>query len=280
MKHSKTGTMTEQHEPQSCTQTAAATAPFVSFAGWIFDLDGTLIDSAPDLLAALGRLLNHTGRDRQILPGARATVSHGADAMLAYAFPDLDAAERLALRDPFLDDYAACVGEASRPFDGIDELLEALEQRGCPWGIVTNKPRRFTTPLLERLGLDQRASVVVCGDTLAHAKPHPAPMVHAAKALGVLAENCIAIGDAERDIQAARAAGIASAVAHWGYLSADDRPHQWGATHHLVTPRDALAWLVDPATRASTSEPAEQPHPASEPLLTRPKLPPRTPPPA
>ena len=210
----------------------------------LFDLDGTLVDTAPDL----GHALN-LQRARHGLPplddaAIRPQASHGARGLLGLGFglhPDDPAFARM--REEFLQLYADNLFHHSRPFDGIVDLLVELEARGYAWGVVTNKPARFTEPLMSILELAERARCIVSGDTCPHPKPHPAPMLAAAELCGARPDECLYLGDAERDVEAARAAGMPALVAAWGYIDADDRPHEWGAHGHILHPLDTLAYL-------------------------------------
>ena len=210
----------------------------------LFDLDGTLLDTAPDFVVALNAL-----RAEEALPPLPASrirpyVSHGSPAMIRVGFdselehPDF---ERRRLR--FLDHYAAVLGQGTVLFDGMQEVLRTLEARGLVWGIVTNKPGWLTTPLLASLNLDQRAACVISGDTTPRAKPHPDPLLAAARNLGIAPSACLYVGDAERDVEAARAAGMPVLVALYGYLAAEDRPAQWGGDGSIACAQDLLAWI-------------------------------------
>jgi len=210
----------------------------------LFDLDGTLIDTAPDLSYAL-----NLQRARHGLPSLAADIirpqaSHGARGLLGLGF-DLhpDDSRFAPMREEFLELYAANICRHSRPFPGILELLDALEQRGLAWGVVTNKPARFTEPLMSILDLAERATCIVSGDTCPQSKPHPAPMLAAAELCGATPAQCLYLGDAERDIQAARAAAMPALVAAWGYLDAADQPHTWGAHAQIRHPAETLDYL-------------------------------------
>jgi phosphoglycolate phosphatase len=209
----------------------------------LFDLDGTLLDSAPDFVATIAVL--RAGRGEPSMPGAqlRPHVSRGARAMLAAAFPALDEAGREALVQPFLDVYRGELAKHGGPFDGVEALLSAIESSGSRWGIVTNKPEALARALLPLLGWQSRCAVLVGGDTLAVRKPDPLPLLHAARALGVVAGDCVYVGDDERDIAAARAAGMPSVVALWGYRLDDDDPAAWQGDVLAGAPAD----LFDPA---------------------------------
>jgi 2-phosphoglycolate phosphatase len=210
----------------------------------LFDLDGTLLDTALDLLPAIDQLLAQ--QDRPPCPPEilRPLVSQGSGAMLAAAFGiDTQHRDMPLLKERFLELYRQRIAVATRPFPGIESLLGEVEQRGMPWGVVTNKPGWLTLPLLEQLGFRQRASCIVSGDTTAHAKPHPGPLLHASEQLGVATRHCLYLGDAEKDMQAARAAGMFAVAAGFGYLAAGDRPERWPADLTIEHPEQLRAWL-------------------------------------
>ncbi len=210
----------------------------------LFDLDGTLADTGPDLAEALNQTLQHAGRAPLPYATIRPVVSHGGTALLQLGFGDsLPENEFDNLRNYFLDYYLHHIAEATRLFPGMEELLRLIEARGMNWGVVTNKPAWLTTPLLAALDLTRRAATIVSGDTLPQRKPHPAPMLHACTEAGSSAAECIYLGDAERDIAAGRNAGMRTLVALFGYLGADDRPDEWGADGMISTPQELLAWL-------------------------------------
>ncbi len=213
----------------------------------LFDLDGTLADTAPDLAAALNRLLAEHGRRPVSLERARPVTSSGARGMLQVGFGiDPQDSEYDRLKARFLDLYAERICAETRLFDGIAELLAALEGRGLAWGVVTNKPERFTVSLLEALELRARAACVVGGDTTERAKPHPEPLLHAAQALGVEAARCLYVGDDLRDVQAARAAGMQVVAAAYGYLGEGGDPRAWGADAVVAHPLEVLNYLGTP----------------------------------
>lgn len=210
----------------------------------LFDLDGTLLDTAPDLVRALNEVRAEAGLEPLPYAEVRPHVSHGSSALVALGFDAAPGSAPFeALRERLLAAYHAGVARESRPFPGIEQVLATLEARGVPWGIVTNKPAWLTTPLLATLGLAHRAACVVSGDTAARAKPHPDPLLAAAAALALAARECLYVGDAERDITAARSAGMPVLVALYGYLGADDRPLEWGADGCIGHATDLLAWL-------------------------------------
>ena len=211
--------------------------------GVLFDLDGTLLDSAPDMLATVNRMREARGRAPMVLEGLRPHVSRGARAMSAAAFPDVPAERVPELVPEFLEVYRGELGRHSRPFDGVEAMLETLEIAGTRWGIVTNKPEYLAREILPQLGWDTRCRVLVGGDTLPERKPHPLPLLHAARAIGIAPAQCVYIGDDRRDIDAARAAGMPSVVALWGYRLDDDDPAAWQGDAMIGSPQD----LLDPA---------------------------------
>lgn len=197
--------------------------------GVFFDLDGTLVDTAPDMVAVLSGLQRDLGREPVPYELARASVSHGALGLVNVAFPSVDEAERARLHQEFLDRYEQAVCIDSAVFPGLAELLDLLERNGRPWGVVTNKPERMTLPLLEKLGLSKRMACAVSGDTLPQRKPHPAPLLLACKQSGVAPGQSIFVGDDARDITAGRAAGMTTIAAAYGYIVAEDDPVLWEA---------------------------------------------------
>jgi phosphoglycolate phosphatase len=208
----------------------------------LFDLDGTLADTAPDLAAAVNLLRSARGLAPTAYEILRPTASAGARGMIGASFgltPD-DAGFQ-ELRDGFLTNYAAAMAVHSSLFPGVVELLDGIEAAGLRWGVVTNKPARFTDPLLPQIGLGH-AACAVSGDTTAHAKPHPAPLLEAAARLGLAPEQCWYVGDDLRDIQAGRAAGMATIAAGWGYCGAVE-PQAWQADYLLLQPLEILALL-------------------------------------
>ncbi len=209
----------------------------------LFDLDGTLLDTAPDMVTALNALRQEQGLPGLPFPQVRPLVSHGAGALVRRGFPDAEGAIFESLRKRFLTLYAGTLAVATRPYGGVAEALTYLESQAIPWGIVTNKPQGLAGPLLERLGLHGRAGAIVCGDTLPERKPHPRPLLHAAAQLGVDPAAVIYIGDAERDVLAARAAGMRAFVALYGYIPADERPREWPASGWIESSLALAAWL-------------------------------------
>jgi N-acetyl-D-muramate 6-phosphate phosphatase len=213
----------------------------------LFDLDGTVADTAPDLASAANAMRLARGLDALAYAELRPLASHGARGLLGRAFgaaPGDVGYE--ALRDEFLARYESALCVHSRLFDGIDALLRALEQEGRCWGIVTNKVARFTDPLVRALDLHRRAACVVSGDTTAHAKPHPAPLLHAVAAVGLSATEAVYVGDDLRDIDAGRAAGMTTIAVRYGYLGESTPIEHWGADHIADTPA-VLQGLLVPA---------------------------------
>lgn len=212
-----------------------------TFDAVFFDLDGTLADTAPDLAAAANRLVVERGLPPVAYEKLRPVASHGARGLIGAAFGKTPAdPEFPALRDTFLDYYEADIAVHTRLFDGMDDVLARLEAAGIRWGIVTNKIARFTVPLVAAIGLTPRASAVVSGDTTAHPKPHPAPLLHAAEVSGVAPARCLYVGDDLRDIQAGKAAGMATVTAAYGYCGDGDPPEAWGADYLIRHPAELL----------------------------------------
>jgi len=209
----------------------------------LFDLDGTLLDTAPDMIAALNALRRAEGLPDLPFEQLRGHVSHGAIRLIERGF-QLGTGPRFeALRLRFLDLYRQDLAVRTRLFDGLGEVLDTLEVLRVPWGVVTNKPGWLTEPLLAAVGLAARAGCVVCGDTLHERKPSPAPLLHAAAQLGTAPAACTYVGDAERDVQAGRAAGMRTLVAAFGYIDSDEDPVTWQADGIVTRPDDLLAAL-------------------------------------
>jgi phosphoglycolate phosphatase len=211
----------------------------------LFDLDGTLLDTAPDMAGALATLLRGLGREPLPFDTVRRQVSNGSIAMIRLAFPGLVAgsAPFEALRLQLLDLYRARIADETRLFEGFDIVLATMERAALPWGIVTNKPGWLTGPLLEQLGLAHRASAVLSGDSLPERKPDPRPLQVAAAMMGVQPADCLFIGDALRDVQAAVGAGMRPIGVRFGYLDPRDEPENWAVEGLLDRPVDLLAWL-------------------------------------
>ncbi len=210
----------------------------------LFDLDGTLIDTAPDMVNALNTLLQEEGRFPLPYQLGRSVVSHGSPALLELGFGNnlsLDNNERIRTR--FLDLYAQNLCVDTRLFTGMEKVLNYLENSGVCWGIVTNKPKRFTLPLLEQMGLHSRACSIVCGDTLTKNKPDPEPMLYALAQCGCKAENSLYVGDAQRDIEAGRDANMTTLLALFGYIANEDKVDSWGADIKIKHPVDIIEVL-------------------------------------
>ncbi|MBW9264152.1 MAG: HAD-IA family hydrolase [Candidatus Thiodiazotropha sp. (ex. Lucinisca nassula)] len=210
----------------------------------LFDLDGTFADTAADLHFALNRVLAQVGRKEISFEKVRPAVSHGSRAMLKVAF-DIEPEDPgyIELQQQFLHTYADNIAEFTKPFDGMESLIDELEARGIYWGIVTNKPAWLTDALMQQLGLSQRASAIVSGDTTSHAKPHPEPILYACQKTGIDPAQALYVGDAIRDIEAGRNAGTKTLVALFGYLDENDNPLAWQADGQIKHPLEILDWL-------------------------------------
>ena len=210
----------------------------------LFDLDGTLIDSAPDLGAAADRMRVARGLPSLPLERYRPMAGAGARGMLGVAFgiapnhPDFT-----ALREEFFSNYERCMTERTSAFEGIPELIAQLVDRGLAWGVVTNKAMRFTGPLTRGMGLFTTAAAVVGGDSTPHAKPHPEPLLEAARRLGLPPGCCVYVGDDERDVAAGRAAGMGTVAARYGYLGSNADTSAWGAHAQIKSPFELLQLL-------------------------------------
>lgn len=213
------------------------------FAAVLFDLDGTLVDTAPDMVAVLLNLQAEEGVALLDYDVARSHVSNGAAGLVNLAFPKVDAATHERLRLRYLEKYLDSVCVHSQLFPGLDKLLDSLDEGGCPWGIVTNKPMRMTDPLLAGLGLAGRFACAISGDTLTERKPDPAPLMLASKQTGVAPQRSIYVGDAERDIAAGRAAGMFTIAAAYGYIN-HDNPVDWHADHIVSDTAELTHYLL------------------------------------
>ncbi len=218
--------------------------------GVLFDLDGTLLDTAPDMAGAVNALRAEEGLPAMPFGQLRPHVSHGAARLVSIGLGCSEGPRFETLRRRFLDLYRGSLSGRTRLFDGLDSVLGWLERRRVPWGVVTNKPAWLTEPLLHELELDSRAACVISGDTLSQKKPHPLPLLHAAAVLRLPPASCAYVGDAERDIQAGRAAGMRTCVAAFGYLGEDDDPSAWLPDAIVERPEQllkALGFPGDPA---------------------------------
>ena len=209
----------------------------------LFDLDGTLIDTAPDMVTVLQHLQQERGIEPAHYDLARSYVSNGAIGLLTLGFPEIDIEFGDELHQQYLERYAEMICQESQIFDGLDGLLDQLDDLDCPWGIVTNKPEQLTEPLLIALGLAERSSCIVSGDTLSVRKPDPAPLLLGCDLIGADAATSIYIGDAERDIEAGRRAGMATIAAGYGYITEDDDPREWDA-NVIATTTEELTQIV------------------------------------
>lgn len=211
----------------------------------LFDLDGTFADTAPDLGAALNHVRSLHNLPPLPLETIRPQASHGSPGLLKRGFGITPGApDYPALRQAFLDYYTAHICVHTTLFPGTAQLVEALEQRGLPWGIVTNKPHRFTLPLMQALGYAERAGCLVSGDTCARAKPYPDPLLKAAEMLGIPPERCLFLGDDIRDIEAGRAAGTKNLIARYGYIDAQEDLAAWQADGAVDSPVELIAHLA------------------------------------
>lgn len=211
----------------------------------LFDLDGTLVDSAPDLAGAANDMRQARGLTAMPYESFRPLVGSGARGMVGAAFGvGPDEPEFAPLRDEFLTRYERRMTQETTVFANIWPLLTALEALAIPWGIVTNKAMRFTDPLIRALRLHARAAVVVAGDSTPHAKPHPAPLIEAVRRIGVEPRHCAYVGDDLRDVQAGRSAGMTTVAVRWGYLGLGDLIEAWGADHIADSPADVLKRLA------------------------------------
>ncbi len=213
----------------------------------LFDLDGTLIDSAPDLALAADEMRVRRGLTSLPVERYRSSAGAGARGMLGVAFGVTpDDAEFAPLKEEFLSNYERRMTRLTAPFADIDRLLSALQQRGLSWGVVTNKSQRFTTPLTASITLFASASVIVSGDTTPHAKPHPAPLEEAMRRVDVEPRHCLYVGDDERDMLAGRAARVGTVAARYGYLGPGADAAHWPADAAIDAPLQLLN-LLDPA---------------------------------
>ena len=208
-----------------------------------FDLDGTLVDTAPDMVGVLQELQMSYGVEPVPYELGRSHVSNGAVGLVSLAFPDETVSPESSLLCEFIDRYTAQVCTKSVLFDGIAALLDRLDDASRAWGVVTNKPAHLTEAILEKLALAERSVCTISGDTLATRKPDPAQLLHACQLAGVTTDECIYVGDAERDIEAGRRAGIATVAAGYGYVVAEDDARRWGADEFAADP-DELAQIV------------------------------------
>lgn len=218
---------------------------FSDIHGVLFDLDGTLVDSAPDLAAAVDKLRTDRGLPALPLERYRPMVGAGARGMLGVAFGmQPDHPEFEAHRDEFFVNYAACLTTRTQPFPGVNELIQGLVQRRMPWGVVTNKSTRFTQPLTSDMPIFSTAAAIISGDTTAHAKPHPEPLLEATRRMGLDPRRCVYVGDDKRDIVAGLAAGMLTVAALYGYLGEHHDAASWGAHAAVQDARELIPLLL------------------------------------
>ena len=209
----------------------------------LFDLDGTLADTAPDLIGAINRSRKKAGLSNISFEQLRPLVSLGIDTLVRHGFNTADQNVITEKKDEVLEDYKKNIALTTHLFEGFEKVLEELEHGGLPWGIVTNKPTYLTTALLDALDLKQLAACVIAGDTLSYSKPHPAPLLKAARDICVDPSDCLYVGDSESDVLAAKAAGMRVLVALYGYIGKHECPAKWGATGTILHPTDIIKWI-------------------------------------
>ena len=209
----------------------------------LFDLDGTLVDTAPDMVDTLQEMQRDHDYDTIDYALGRANVSNGAMGLLRVGFPDLDEDGRSQLIGEFVERYAERLCERTQVFAGLELLLDHLDDMACPWGVVTNKPAFLTDPLMQQLGLASRSVCAISGDTLAVRKPEPEPILLGCDIAGIDPDCAIYVGDASRDIQAGMRAGSATIAAAYGYITEDDDPREWGADI-IATDTEELTQIV------------------------------------
>ena len=218
--------------------------PLQDFSAILFDLDGTLVDTAPDLAFALNTLLEQEGYSALPYEDIRPVASHGSPGLLSLGFGISTKDQNFPiLQKRFLQLYQDNIARETALFEGMEEVLSTLEKANITWGIVTNKPAFLTEPLLEQLNLAHRAGCIVSADTTPFSKPHPAPMLHACELIQLAPEHCLYIGDAQRDIEAGKNANMQTVAALYGYLSEQDDPDSWLADSIIRHPHDILKWL-------------------------------------
>lgn len=230
-------------------------SPTNKLSAVLFDLDGTLLDTAPDIVGALNDLLRNEGAAPLPVAALRNSVGRGAQYLIETAFPEAAGERSERLRQAFLNIYRDRLGLETRLFIGMDAVLAELANRGIVMGIVTNKLASLTLPLIEHMGIARCMACVVSGDSVAQPKPHPLPLLHAAELLALEPQQCLYVGDGERDVRAARAAAMPILVARYGYIEADEDPASWAADGYLSQPVDLLAWLDSEAAAGVFSRP-------------------------
>ncbi|OUS04788.1 hypothetical protein A9Q90_07245 [Gammaproteobacteria bacterium 54_18_T64] len=229
----------------------------VNYQAVLFDLDGTLLDTAPDFTTAINLILRRHQRPTLAENDIRAIITHGSAGLLSHAFNcSEDDANFEALREEFLDIYFQHLAQNTCLFPGMETLLKALGEHNIPWGIVTNKPRRFTRAILEGLALQPAPQSVVCPDDVEHNKPHAEPVLLACQQLGVAPQHCVFIGDHLRDIESGINAGTATIAAAYGYIDEVERPGDWGADYLVDDPRQLFDLVI--ARSSSKAAPTQQ----------------------
>lgn len=211
----------------------------------LFDLDGTLVNTAPDLVNALNTVLRDHQHPEVSVSEAAPYISTGAAGMLEFAMGTSELPDRQHMVDSLVDHYHQHIADASRLFPDMEKVLQALEQTGLSWGVVTNKITRLTDTLLSALNLTERAACIVCGDTTSYSKPHPAPLLEACRLINHAPNHCLYIGDARSDIEAASRAMMPSLAAGYGFLHDDDNPQHWGANAVIYNPTQILDWIAN-----------------------------------
>lgn len=210
----------------------------------LFDLDGTLLDTAPDMASALNLLRRQRRMPEISLDIIRPLVGYGSKALLKLGFEiDENSREYLLLLEEFFTAYQNCLAHSTALFPGMALVLDHLDKNNLPWGIVTNKPARFTMHILDALDLSRRTACVISGDTLKNRKPHPEPILHACKLLNRVPANTIYVGDTATDVTASKAAGTHSLVALYGYIKADEDPYEWKADGYIESADEIINWL-------------------------------------
>lgn len=221
----------------------------------LFDLDGTLVDTAPDLIACLNRALNAHGFDAAAPEIIKPFISHGAAAMINASQPLIDGLLKADILDTMLNFYQDNIAEHTVFFSGMADTLAAIEAQGLKWGVVTNKRERFTNPLMDALKLTERAACIVSGDTTANPKPHPEPMLAACKQADVDPHECVYIGDALHDIIAGKNAQMKTLAALYGYINPGDTPETWGADALIESPEQISTWIAKVTAACVTQAP-------------------------
>jgi phosphoglycolate phosphatase len=210
----------------------------------LFDLDGTLVDTAPDLIACLNKALKTHGFNTVSSDFIKPFISYGAVAMINKSVEAIDEKTENQILETMLTLYQNNIAEHSQFFNGMTETLKTIESLGLKWGIVTNKRERFTNPLVDALDLKQRVACIISGDTTANSKPHPEPMLTACAQANVKPEECVYIGDALHDITAGKSANMKTLAAVYGYLKPDDIPSNWGADALIESPQQLTSWIT------------------------------------